>query len=172
MTDRIIRQSFRSGRSGTRRLTEWDPSSVPAGVNSLASGTIALDQGLVALNPLTVVRVRGYLFVQSDQVAAREEAFGAFGLTVVNTRAFSVGVTACPAPLTNQGEPGSWQTWVPYACQRNADTGGENVYSAPFDSKAMRKMEVDDVLVAMIENSASGFGVEYEFWFNVLVKLA
>ncbi len=168
----VINRGFRSsGFTGARRKSEWNSSVAPSGVTSLASGTSIFNTANVALTPLTVVRIRGYLYVQSDQVAAREEAFGAFGLTVVNTVAATLGITAMPAPLTNMDESGSWALWVPWACSKSAGDGDASNYSMDFDSKAQRKLETDDQLVGVIQNAASGFGVEFEVFYRVLVLL-
>jgi len=41
----------------------------------------------------------------------------------------------------------------------------------PFDSKGQRKLADGDTLVALIQNSASGFGVEFEMFWRELVML-
>jgi len=153
-----------------RRKTEWVASSVPAGVNALANNTIAFDQQSDINEPQTLIRTRGYLFVQSDQTAAREEAFGAFGIAVVKTPAAAIGVTALPSPLDEMGDD-VWYVWVPWACTGQPTGFSETVFSMPFDSKGQRKLADGDTLVALIQNSASGFGVEFEMFWRELVML-
>ncbi len=153
-----------------RRKTEWVASSVPVGVNSLASNTIQFDQQSDISEPQTLIRTRGYLYVQSDQAAAREECFGAFGIAVVKTPAAAIGVTALPAPLDEMGDD-MWYVWVPWACSKSAADGDASNYSMAFDSKGQRKLADGDTLVALIQNSASGFGIEFELFWRELVML-
>ena len=172
MANRVLTRG--RGRAAPRRKTTWVRSTLPAGVNALASGTTAFDQQLVSLtsfgfDEVTLVRTRGYLFVQSDQVAAREEAFGALGMCVVKDPAAAVGGTSLPGPLTEMGDD-IWFLWQPWACDH--DTLGNQAYSMVFDSKAQRKFVPGETIVVQMENSASGFGVEYELWFRMLFMLS
>ncbi len=158
-----------SGFDSNRRKTAWSGSTVPAGVTALASGAATFDQQADVLEPFTIVRTRGLLYIQSDQVAAREEAFGAMGIGVVTQAAASIGVTAVPTPLTEISDD-LFFVWVPWACDH--DTLGNNPYMAPFDSKSQRKVNEGDTVVVTLENSASGFGVEYEVFFRMLFMFA
>ena len=54
----------------------------------------------------TVLRVRGRLWVVSDQSAAVEDQLGAFGMMVVTEQAFASGAAAIPFPSTNGGNDG------------------------------------------------------------------
>ena len=159
---------------GSRRQTTWIASTSPAGVTALASGATSFDQQLVCgtvfgNEEVTVVRTRGHLFVQSDQVAAREEAFGALGFAIVTDPAAAVGGTSLPGPLT-EADSDFWYVWIPWACDH--DTLGNQPFSQMFDSKAQRKFVPGESIVTLIENSASGFGIEYELNFRELFKLA
>jgi len=174
MAGRLIRHTRMSNRGGQRRKTTWIASTIPAGVNALASGVTAFDQQLVCgtafgNEEVTIVRTRGRLFVQSDQVAAREECFGALGFAIVTDPAAAVGGTSLPGPLT-EASSDFWYVWVPWACDH--DTLSNNPYNAEFDSKAQRKFVPGETIVTMMENSASGFGVEYELNFRELFKLS
>ncbi len=159
-----------AGFQSQRRKTEWVASSVPVGVAALASNTISFIQQRDILEPQTVVRTRGHLYVQSDQAAAREEAFGAFGLAAVQKPAADLGVTALPAPLDEMGSD-VWYTWVPWACSKSAGDGDASVFSMPFDSKGQRKLVEGEALVALVQNSGSGFGVEFEVFWRELIML-
>ena len=161
--------------SGHKRSTAWTASSIPQGVNALASGATAFDQQLVSTTAFpnqetTLVRTRGNIFVQSDQVAAREEVFGALGFAVVKDPAAAVGGASLPGPLT-EAQDDIWFVWEPWSAMRNADVD-ETPWSMNFDSKGQRKFVNGETIVVMMENSASGFGIEYEINFRMLFMLA
>ena len=169
----VVRGRIRGG--GNRRKTAWIASSIPVGVNALASGATSFDQQFVAStafpnSEVTVVRTRGQLYVQSDQVAAREECFGAMGMIMVRDPAAAVGGASLPGPLTEAFDDG-WFVWEPWACSKSSGDGDALVHAASFDSKAQRKFRGGDTIVVMVENSASGFGVEFELNFRMLMML-
>ena len=70
-----------------------------------SGGTIlgSLNATALALRPFTIVRQHYFLMLRSDQAAAAERQFGAFGCVVVSDQAEAVGVTAIPTPITDAG---------------------------------------------------------------------
>ncbi len=110
--------------------------------------------------------------VQSDQVAAREEAMGALGMAVVRVTAAAIGVTAIPAPIDEISDD-VWYLWEPWVCAQGAsEVIGGNIWAFPFDSKAQRKLVDGDAMVAVIQNADDAFGVEYELVFRQLLMLS
>ena len=142
--------------SGSSRLTAWF--SGPRGETSLISGTVVevFGTGLQALEDgLTIVRVRGELFIQllSNPAAIGDGYEGAFGMCVVSENAFGVGVTAIPAPLADV----AWNGWLVHrffnvkGVSATLEDGPGASARYEIDSKAMRKFKATDVLVGVLE---------------------
>jgi len=172
----VARFRSRTGRVASagfnRRKTRWVGSSSPDGTTSLAANTISFDQQFTAgEEPETLVRTRGLLLVQSDQVAAREEAMGALGMAVVRVTAAAIGVTAIPAPIDEISDD-VWYLWEPWVCAQNAAGTTAGIWKFPFDSKAQRKLVDGDAMVAVVQNADDAFGVEYELVFRQLLMLS
>ena len=156
MAHRVARRSF--GRSaGSRRKTEWIGSADVTALTALAGSAAILDQSFpgtaVPTAPFTVMRTRGSLYVRSDQTANTEDPFGAIGFAVVSTPAAAIGVTAVPTPITDESSD-LFFVWEPWAC--NSLVASEIGFDAnslrefKIDSKAMRKVSVDETIVITI----------------------
>ena len=121
----------------------------------------------------TIIRTRGLFSVASDQVASAESYMGAYGLAVVTAQALSVGITAIPHPVTDA----PWGGWFfhQYFCADYhvvASTGIAAPWFSNYviDSKAMRKLDEDERLVAVVENS-SGEGMKLWDSIRILTKV-
>lgn len=170
----MARRFIRSPRSGhSRRLTEWTATVPEATYILLAASTAILDSTFITGDPETLVRVVGNLSVQSNQVAASLEPFGAVGIAVVSDQAVAIGVTAIPTPYTD-AESDLWllhRFWAaPIA------TSGSGLTRAAVDidlsSKAMRKVSPDETLVLVMENGSSAAAAEYRLDLRILSKVA
>ena len=144
-------------------ITAFDTSALAAGASTLiASIDTRLDGAPQA--PYTVVRVRGMLQVFSDQVLAVEAPHGAYGIAVVNGEAFDAGVASIPTPFTESFD----DRWL-YHTYWNAVfidgvTAGEidsQMANIIIDGKAMRKVDIGDVIVFVIENGSSVAGATF-----------
>ncbi len=107
MAQRHFQNAPRS-RGAPRRKSLWlDFASIFVDRAALAAASVSLVSSLnaaaLALRPFTIVRTRGLLIVQSDQVAATEQPFGALGLSVVTDQASAIGISAVPTPITDAG---------------------------------------------------------------------
>ena len=83
------------GRVGPRRKTRWASDDIPTGLTTLAAATAVLDQSIsigtaFGSDPVTIVRTRGNLWVQSDQTANSETPFGALGMIIVSDQAAAI----------------------------------------------------------------------------------
>ena len=178
MANRNVPSRFHTGRS-SRRQTQWLASADATGVTTLAGAAKILDQSLTAaeltLLPFTVVRVRGLIYVQSDQVAADEQQFGGVGMAVVSDLAIAAGVASIPDPITNE-DSDLWfmHRFFSYGMLIGSGAGTgvptPNGTTFEFDSKAMRKVEEgSDIAVVLANATAAGF--RYWLKFRLLVKL-
>ncbi len=133
-----------------------------------------LNAAALALRPFTVVRSRGLLFGRSDQFVATEPYGFAYGNIIVTEQAVAAGVVSVPTPVTE--DPSDWHVY-----ERIVGTlilgsgvgfqdmsGGENLI---IDSKAMRKVDLGEDLIAVIESDALSNGVIVSAYIRVLIKL-
>ena len=161
------------GRSTPRRATTWLASSVETARSNLAAATAVLDQTFAFGEDATIIRVRGSLWVSSDQNAANEEPFGAFGMAVVTDQAAAIGVTAVPTPIADASSD-NWFLHFPWlASIRVGDATGfdNNAYIRyDIDNKAMRKVDDGDTVVVVMENSSAGAAVDFLLQFRMLIK--
>jgi len=165
----------RSG--GRKRETRWI-SLIPS-LDSLNSDGAALITGLSVagktLRPFTVVRSRGLLYLSSDQIAASEDQYVAYGEIVVSEEAVTAGIASVPTPVT---QPESdWHVYETLMSDIRFGTGVgfETPGGVPkaFDSKAMRKVDVGEDLVTIVEVAAGAVsqGVTFRSFSRVLIKL-
>ncbi len=146
---------------GSRRETEWAASADSAATASVGPGVKMLDQIfssalLAEVSPATIIRVRGWIYVQSDQVAAREEPFGALGFRVVSDLAATAGAASIPGPITNEDDEG-WFVWPPIFVVQEAASSNPGGAVIEFDSKAMSKFVQGDAILVMLENAHGVF---------------
>ena len=160
-------------RGGSWRATVWIASTVETALTTLAATASVLDQTFTFAEDATIIRTRGSLFVRSDQISATEAVAGALGMAVVTEQAAAIGVTAVPTPITDQ-ESENWFLWQPWAYSFVVTTAvgtlGSSFAQFDFDSKAMRKVNKDDSVAVVLENSFTTFGVEFFLTFRMLLK--
>ncbi len=169
---------FRSRQQSNQRHTEWLGTPPSTGVTVLGAATSVLfgffdtrDASNFFPGPFTIVRTRGLFSAQSD-LATGGDPFGAFGFTVVSGEAFDAGIASIPTPYTENDED-RWfvnQFWQQIAI----NTGDARIYTQnvyPFDSKAMRKVNNGDVIVAIVENASATQGSHMLMDFRLLIKL-
>ncbi len=161
----------------TRRVsnTSWVASADITAGEVLAAGAAVLDQTFTVAEPHTILRTRGTLWVVSDQTGTSEQPFGALGMCVVSQPAVAIGVTAVPTPQTDaQSDLFFLHQW--WASGFTFITGvgidGNVLSRYDFDSKAMRKINVDESLAVTLENGSAAFGVTFWLQFRLLLKLA
>ena len=155
------RGSFRGRTTSAKRRTSWELG--PGGVTETqvtTTGSVFL--GSVAtplLDGLTLARIRGrFQAVIVAASAVGSGMIGAFGIGIATTAAVTVGATAVPTPITEQGWDG-WLFWMPLQVSVVSATisdGANAMILAQLlevDTKAMRKLTVEDSIYAMVEIS-------------------
>ena len=158
---RSVRRSsgfIRGGRP--QRETQWlELPEVAFSLPGANSGVLLLSLTAAekALRPFTVMRTRGVWFLSSDQSAASELYSTAMGACVVSDQASAVGITAVPTPDIDALS----DLWFLYERITNAFLFGDGTgfienagILAPFDSRAMRKVEEGEDVVFVVENGA------------------
>ena len=165
---------------GVRRSTAWfgGPSS---GIDGAAQatggpGSLLMTTGAAAgVDGLTLVRTRGELLIRLTAASAISEGFfGAFGIGVVTVAAFTAGAASVPTPVTEE----TWDGWLYHTywqCISQSAGVIENSswYRKTIDSKAMRKLAVDEIIFAVVEFTEVGTsGVSFNFNSRILMKLS
>jgi len=145
-------RGFRRG-SSQRRPTFWE-----GNIGAMAPSIAGTNQAVLAIvgegqlenTPnATVVRIRGS-YTMSTAVGINGEAVLSVGIMLVNAPAFGAGVTSLPTPIADVGSDWIWMDCIPLD---NVGVVGEPIAAArrPIDSKAMRKVGLNQVLVFVAE---------------------
>ncbi len=175
MAGRVIRSGFRRG--GVRRQMDWIAGVDRSSFVTLAAATKSLDGSFpgtgIPAAPFTVTRVRGSLYVKSDQQTSSEVQQGAVGMGIVSTVAATAGAASIPGPVTDAPWDG-WFLWLPFAnafvvSSAVAVTNTGSLYH--FDSRAQRKVESLDSIAIMVENASGTTGFEYFLQYRILLKM-
>ena len=166
-------RSIPQRRPAGRSLVGWSAFDSGTVVATLAGTSVALiSLGIPALPEQTILRTRGEFLVSTDQSAATEHIFGAWGLAVVSEEAAAIGITAVPTPITDQ-DSDLWFAWVPFhaGLRFGTNVAFQNVIERyTIDSKAMRKLSGNQRIVEVIENNASAQGLVFHICFRLLSK--
>ncbi len=165
------------GRMGSPRLSAWigvtAVTSQLGGGGSIAALINSFNAATLATRPFTIVRVRGFFGIRSDQISTDEDYDAALGYAVVTDQASAIGVTAVPTPHTDQSSDmffvyealmGRHRTQSAVGFEENALTWMH------YDSKAMRKVNDDQDLVVVIESSAISVGTQVHHTARLLIK--
>ena len=170
------RVSSRPYVRSARRATEW-VASADQGATAVASATSVLLQSFTPTEQQTIVRSRGIIYVFPTAITGDGSYQGAFGIAVVSAQAAAAGAASIPGPWTNASWDG-WLAWLPWAFRADVGAGqgtgptlvGENVGTTyPLDSKGMRKIELNEVVVIMAESEAGAVTIFTPF--RMLFKL-
>ena len=111
----------------------------------------------------TILRTRGLLHAFLISATAAGDGFtGAAGIIVVTDQAFAAGVAAMPSPVNEMESDGwLWHQWISvHAGEAGGLSGGpEGAQREQVDSKAMRKVNGEQTVVAILETTESGTAV-------------
>jgi len=173
---RVARRSglvLRGGRN--RRQTFWVAMASTA--TAMASLSPVLFSGfsaaVLALRPFTIVRIRGWMSLASDQSIAVENYGAALAMAVVSDQALAIGVTAVPTPQAEK-DSDMWFMFEELGGTINAVTStgiSGSSQSKEIDSRAMRKVN-DGQDVSLVGEGVSGLAGSTLFkGGRILVKL-
>ncbi len=177
----VFSMTFRShstvvrGVARPKRQTLWFFFAPAA--NTVSGGSAVLTHSLnaaaLALRPFTIVRSRIEIFIRSDQVAATEDQSAALGFAVVSDQASAIGVTAIPTPVTDMGSD-LWFVHQNLFGSEFGDSAGGNGAARGrgwiVDSKAQRKVEDGQDVIAAVEDAGLGGGTRIFMAGRVLIK--
>ena len=143
-----------------RRGRAWEEAVGRNGVQTpiSATGSVIATSVVAALSDgLTIARIRGRLDMWLSAADAVSSGFsGAVGIGVVSSAAATAGAASVPTPLTEQAWDG-WMWWqsfglfAPIAALSSSTPLDGSQLHVEIDTKAMRKIAIDESLVAVIE---------------------
>ncbi len=172
-------------RSPSKRLTAWadGPNNTLEGQAAVGNNGWTTGVVLAAESAATIVRIRGLLSLYLDLSTAAGDGFsGAVGLGIVTQQAFDAGSASLPDPFDDS----FWAGWMWHSFwhlhgiaaqsqgQDVAVNAATDVLRIPIDTKAMRKFDLNQVLVGVIKlNVETGIaGLRFIADTRVLVKLS
>jgi len=176
MGNRRFPSTFRA-RVRARRQSLWLADAWVI-TTSVVDGVVLLKQlnaAALALRPFTIVRSRGYIHLTSDQEAASEKQAITYGHIVVKDQASAAGVGSVPTPETESGS--DWHVFEQLATEFVLGTAvgfdAQGGIGRTFDSKAMRKVDLGDDLIQVLEVGATTIseGIVFRDFSRVLIKL-
>ena len=93
---------------------------------------------------------------------------------MVSTEAAAAGVASLPSPIAQQGSE-LWFLWQTFATSLRFGTAvgfdAQGFTHFPFESKAMRKADLGEAAVVVLENTST-VGLNYVLMFRMLTKLS
>ena len=176
------RQSSRGYARAERRLTAWslgpggdDILFDPAAPSATSNGVFG--SGVTPVIPqLTVVRIRGMFTALLKTADAANAGFtGAVGIGIVSADAFAIGITAIPKPFSDAEWPGwLWHQFFDLTASfaLAANTTQPPSIRIPVETKAMRKLRLNEILFANFEvGETAAATLRMTFVSRMLVKL-
>ena len=155
----------RSGFASTPRQVQWiGPAdqgyfAVAATTSVIVASFTPLTNGIM-VKP-TIVRTRGNVSHRPSVNSADVAYVGAIGVCVVSQEAFTAGAASIPRPH-DDADWGGWLVWRSFSESLDVTTDiGRLINSNSFevDSKAMRKMGINDVMVTMAESQSGAYDI-------------
>ncbi len=163
-----------AARRGPRRLTAWtglDSGTDKVAVAAASAVLLAAGAGaFLTQRPFTVTRSRGTILVANDQFAVPEEPQLILAIGVFSDTAVAAGVASLPDPVTNPD--GDWFVFEDVPTGILVDVDGNTLWRAyPFDSKAMRKVGLDENIAMIVANNSAADGAQILVTGRILLKL-
>jgi len=162
-------------------VTAWDQGPEEVNGSHTANGSAIWSSGrvLATEEKVTLIRLRGLVTITILASASVGDGFfGAFGIGLVSSAAFTAGVAAVPTPITEIAWPGwMWHEFFDVRTSTATIADGVNavgvVSRIQIDSKAMRKWGSDQTLMGITEVVESGVAqIETQASVRMLVKLS
>jgi len=171
-----LRSGFDRGRR-PRRMVQW--TNGPGDETSrafVATGLVILGLGIeTGTQKFTITRIRGVLTFTLNTIAALANGFRfTYGIGIVSSDAFSVGVTAIPNPQDDMDWPWMYHGFTSMLSPTGtlSDIGSAAVVRIPVDVKAMRILNLNEVVFMAVDAAEVGSATaSAQFDSRMLLKL-
>ena len=144
-------------------------------VSFTASATAILGSGVSPTSRFTIIRIHGYLQLALTAADAALSGFNwAFGLGIVTSDAFAVGVTAVPNPFDDADWPGwMWhQQGSLISLTGTIGSSQDAIQGMPIDVKSSRKLRLNEIVFASLQVGEIGTAtMQARFGSRMLSKL-
>ena len=141
---------------GRRSDYEWEAVQFDSQTLDLAVGTKVQLVTVTAAGPVTLVRTRGEVFAELDTSGVNERAIICVGGIVVGEVAAAAGIASLPGPFTQGSDDWFWHGYLTVSSGQESGVAQNSLFDRlVVDSKAMRKLKSDEVLVFMAEIAGS-----------------
>jgi len=163
-------RSFGRMTRSPQRLTRWVGPALQ-GYQTVSSGGALLIGSFPFEEPATIMRTRGQVSVLPAALGADVDIIGAYGIGVVTQEAFAAGVGSIPEPFTD-ADWGGWYVWRSFSYHFEFATAAAVNFpdwNFEVDSKAMRKVSNNEVLVIIAESQEGAYRLSSPL--RTLVKL-
>ena len=155
---RFVRSSRQVSFPRTQRhRPSWSLGPSGTVARTMSGSSLFLTGAQATIDEVTIVRTRGILVLQLIVADAALAGYtGAVGICNVTENAFNAGIASIPTPVTDI----AWDGWLWYqlfalnaitATIADGVNAGAMFKQFTVDSKAMRKTNVTDVIVGVIE---------------------
>ncbi len=162
-----------------RRAMFWAGSSQSASnaTNTSSVGTLVSESTLENVPNPTIIRIRGRLTCFITAIGADDAITTmTYGIMVVSAAALAGASVPAPAPANDVDSP--WMWWDTVVLQKALQAGAEDTaigahYYMDVDSKSMRKIKQNEVLIFVSQNAAISGGaatVHTAGNFRILIK--
>ena len=143
---------------------------------AVASGAAVIHQSFpvdasIVDSGSTITRVRGIISVALDSAAADIDVTGAIGFGIFGDSAFAAGVASLLTPY-DEANWGGWFVHQYYTMRYELlDATGSLFSSIEFeiDSKAQRKLELQNTMVVVAESNSGAVDISIQFRMLVLL---
>ena len=154
----MARGRFQRGRGGSIVAhKEWLAVSAKIDGLDIAVGIVGLGNlGIQHSSAATVLRLRGSVFCELNAGAVNERVLVSVGLIVVGSNAFQAGAGSVPSPATDSDADWMWFEQLSVSSLEEGAVVNDALFDrVKIDSKAMRKVKPDDVVVFVVEVAQS-----------------
>jgi len=159
------RSTFRRTPQSLRRKTAWDigPEGAPANLSTETTALFPVAAQVVE-DAVTLVRTRGACLLQYVSAGSAGDYFrGAVAIGICSAEAFTAGAASLPSPWTDADrEDWLWHSYFQLRSWGGAatfgDAGGPS-QRFDVDSRAMRKLNIGDVIYGVLETGVESGAV-------------
>jgi len=132
---------------GQRRHLDWNGFQISK-VN-LSTTQAVLGSGLTDVEPVTLQRIRGEVFIKGTPDLAADDELVGLGMIVVQQQAATAGGASVPSPLADLSAPWLWHRFVPLSAGSAGLLGDDlgSMVRVEVDSKAQRKVGINEIVI-------------------------
>jgi len=141
----------------SRRVYDW--AGFTFGLTTIVTTQAIYGSGLLDVEPVTLMRLRGEILVKGTPNAVADDAVIAFGFIVVSDNAFAAGGVSLPGPISDLDAPWVWHGFAPLSAGQTALDGSDigSVVRMTIDSKAMRKLGINETLALVGQTTTNDY---------------